>query len=140
LRERVRERGADYRSKTSRDVGDPLKQALLKNAKSLRTHQTDAEKALWYQLRGGRFCGLKFKRQVPIDRYIVDFVCFDHKVVIELDGGHHADQVSKDLQRDLALQNLGYLVLRYWNNQVLCEMPSVLEAIRLAIESQKITS
>ncbi len=107
--------------------------SLLPKAKTLRTNQTDAEKALWYHLRAHRFMGLKFKRQKPISGYIVDFVCWEQKVVIELDGGQHAEQIEYDIRRTQYLEGEGYRVLRFWNNQVLDELESVLEAIRLEI-------
>ena len=102
---------------------------LLKNAKSLRKSQTDAEIKLWYYLRAHRFMSLKFKRQKPIGQYIVDFVCIEQKLIIELDGGQHAEQVEADEKRTGFLESEGYQVLRFWNNQVLQEMESVLEAI-----------
>jgi very-short-patch-repair endonuclease len=106
---------------------------ILKNAKSLRSGQTDAETKLWVHLRAHRFFGLKFKRQKPIGTFIVDFVCLEQKLIIELDGSQHADKVDYDEQRTKYLENEGYKVLRFWNNQVLQEMESVLEAIRLEI-------
>ena len=106
---------------------------LLNNAKSLRSNQTDAEIKLWYHLRAHRFFGLKFKRQKPIGIYIVDFVCLEQKLIIELDGGQHAESVEYDELRTQFLENAGYKVLRFWNNQVLQEMESVLEAIRIEI-------
>ena len=108
--------------------------ALRENAKHLRTHMTDAEARLWYHLRGHRFMGLKFKRQKPIGRYIVDFVCLECFLIIELDGGQHAEQRQMDQVRDGYLQERGYQVLRFWNHQVLGEMEAVLERIRLSID------
>jgi very-short-patch-repair endonuclease len=68
-------------------------------AKRLRRNQTDAERVLWFQLRGRRLQGLKFKRQVPIDRYVVDFCCAEARLIIELDGGQHATRLSEDANR-----------------------------------------
>ena len=107
--------------------------SLLQSAKTLRTNQTDAEIVLWYYLRAHRFFGLKFKRQKPIGSYIVDFVCLEQKLIIELDGGQHAEQVEADEKRTRFLESEGYKVLRFWNNQVLHEMEGVLEAIRTQI-------
>jgi len=107
--------------------------ALIEHAKHLRQRMTDAEARLWYYLRGHRFLGLKFKRQKPIGPYIVDFICLEHFLVIELDGGQHL-QSAKDRQRDRALQGRGYRVLRFWNYDVLTNTQTVLEAIRLAVE------
>jgi very-short-patch-repair endonuclease len=103
---------------------------MQENAKYLRTHQTDAEKRLWYHLRAHRFEGLKFKRQKPIGRYIVDFVCMARGLVVELDGGQHADATLKDQQRDAWLRSQGYAVLRFWNNEVMQQLDGVLERIR----------
>ncbi|MEE1947895.1 endonuclease domain-containing protein [Pseudomonas alcaligenes] len=107
---------------------------LRENAKSLRTQMTDAETRLWCHLRAHRFMGLKFKRQKPIGRYIVDFVCLELFLVIELDGGQHMEQADRDRERDDYLAARGYRVLRFWNHQVLGEMEAVLERIRLEID------
>jgi very-short-patch-repair endonuclease len=106
---------------------------LLKKAKSLRSSQTESENKLWYHLRAHRFMGFKFKRQKPIGSYIVDFVCWEQKLVIELDGGQHAEQIEYDSRRTKYLENEGYKVLRFWNNQVMSELESVLEAISIEI-------
>ena len=87
---------------------------------------------LWYHLRGHRFEGLKFKRQKPFGSYIVDFICLDRLLIVELDGGQHSEQMQYDQRRDDWLRAQGYTVLRFWNNQVLQELPAVLECIRLA--------
>ena len=105
----------------------------LKRAKSLRAHQTDAEERLWYYLRAHRFMGLKFKRQKPIGNYIVDFVCFESRLIIEADGGQHAENAAHDRRRDHYLQSQGFTVLRFWNNEILKETDAVLESIRQAI-------
>ena len=97
-------------------------------AKQLRSNMTDAEKLLWYHLRGHRLNGAKFKRQQPLGDYIVDFVSFEKKLVIEVDGGQHLESES-DNQRDAWLQGQGFRTLRFWNNEVLAETESVLEKI-----------
>ena len=74
--------------------------------------------------------GLKFRRQQPIDNYIVDFVCFDNRIIIEVDGGQHADENNKDIERDAYLQQFGFKILRFWNNEVLQNTNGVLEIIR----------
>jgi very-short-patch-repair endonuclease len=107
---------------------------LRENAKALRTHMTDAEARLWYHLRAHRFMGLKFKRQKPIGRYIVDFVCLEQMLVIELDGGQHLEQADRDRERDEYLAERGYRVLRFWNHQVLGELEAILERIRLEVD------
>ena len=110
--------------------------SLLDNAKVLRRSMTDAEQKLWYYLRAYRFMGRKFKRQKPIGKYVVDFVCLEEKLIIELDGGQHAESVEYDRERDAWLRSQGYTVLRFWNNQLMKETESVLEQIRLALSSE----
>ena len=106
---------------------------VLNNAKTLRTNQTEAEQRLWYHLRAHRFMGLKFKRQKPMGRYIVDFLCVERRLIIELDGGQHAEQVVYDQHRDAWLRSQGYTVLRFWNHEVMQQMEGVLEQIRSTI-------
>ena len=111
---------------------DKKSQALAR-AKSLRTNQTDAEARLWYHLRAHRFLDLKFKRQKPVGRYIVDFVCWEQRLIVELDGGQHAEQMTYDQQRDAWLRSEGYTVLRFWNDDVMQQLEGVLERIRSAV-------
>ncbi|MCX5876429.1 MAG: endonuclease domain-containing protein [Deltaproteobacteria bacterium] len=106
---------------------------VLLNAKTLRANQTEAEQRLWYNLRAHRFMDLKFKRQKPMGRYIVDFVCVEHQLIIEIDGGQHAEQAGYDLQRDAWLRGQGYTVLRFWNHEVMHQLEGVLEQIRSTI-------
>ena len=94
----------------------------------LRKNQTEAEKLLWRQLRSKGLSGLKFRRQQPIGNYIVDFVCLDEMLIIEVDGGQHADD-EKDQKRDSWLQKEGFKVLRFWNNDVLGNLESVMKVI-----------
>src|SRR5258707_15243534 len=91
----------------------------VKTARRLRHDQTDAERVLWFRLRDRRLDGWKFRRQVPIDRYVVDFICADARVIVELDGGQHAERTEQDATRTTVLESMGYLVLRSWNNDVL---------------------
>jgi very-short-patch-repair endonuclease len=107
----------------------------LKQAKKLRSNMTDAERRLWYRLRAHRFAGIKFKRQVPIGRYVVDFACMSRKVVLEIDGGQHADNEG-DRVRDLQLAEQGFKVLRFWNNDVLKQTDTVLEVIMATLNSE----
>ncbi len=97
---------------------------------------TDTEQTLWYYLRGKRFLGYKFKRQVPIGNYIVDFLCTDNKTIIELDGAGHLEpiQIQHDNEREIYLKEKGYKVIRILNNE-LENMESVLEYIRINIEN-----
>jgi very-short-patch-repair endonuclease len=106
---------------------------ILNNAKTLRTHQTDAEQRLWHHLRAHRFMNLKFKRQKPVGHYIVDFVCLERRLIIEIDGGQHTEQAQYDQQRDAWLRNQGYTILRFWNNEVMQQLESVLEQIRITL-------
>jgi very-short-patch-repair endonuclease len=101
-------------------------------ARKLRRNLTDAERAMWFLLRDRRFDGIKFRRQVPIGPYVVDFASIHHRLIVELDGGQHADSVS-DVRRDAFLAAEGWSVLRFWNNDVLSNRNGVLEAIQLAL-------
>ncbi|MEW6769668.1 MAG: DUF559 domain-containing protein [Pseudomonadota bacterium] len=98
-------------------------------ARKLRRQQTDAERGLWLRLRDRRLNGWKFKRQVPIEKFIVDFCCADGKLVVELDGGQHAAEIQNDAARTDILSSCGYLVLRFWNNDVLTNIDGVLAEI-----------
>jgi len=100
-----------------------------KLARTLRKRSTEAEKLLWSRLRGRRFEGIKFKRQVPIANYIVDFVALDLKFVVEVDGGQHDVRAARDAERTRVLEEWGYHVVRFWNNDVLGNIDGVLEAI-----------
>ena len=104
-------------------------------ARQLRARQTEAERLLWYLLRDRRLNGAEFRRQVPIGNYIVDFVCQEAKLVVELDGGQHADQVAYDTARTEWLVSVGYRVLRFWNNDLTENEEGVLTAIYNELES-----
>jgi very-short-patch-repair endonuclease len=88
-----------------------------KIARRLRRDSTDAERRLWHRLRSRSLFGLKFVRQEPIGPYVVDFICREQRLIVELDGGQHADSKS-DVVRDQWLAEHGYRVLRFWNNDV----------------------
>ena len=111
----------------------------LSLARRLRSNQTDAEIRLWSPLRSRRFRSYKFRRQHPIDRFIVDFVCIAQRLVIEVDGGQHQDQAAADRARDLSLLELGFRVLRFWNNDVLSNTQSVLEEIAKYLDAPALT-
>ena len=114
-------------------MGEPaMKQQhfLHSFAKELRNNSTDAERLLWHHLRNSQLEGVKFRRQQPIEAYIVDFVSFDKRIVIELDGGQHAESAEYDQQRDACLQRNGFVVLRFWNNELFENIDGVLEVIR----------
>ena len=102
---------------------------LIPIARKLRRESTEAEKALWRALRDRNLQGFKFRRQQPVGRFIVDFVCFERQLVIEVDGGQHATQTDKDKARDVWLQGQGFRVLRFWNNEVLENLEGVVEVI-----------
>jgi very-short-patch-repair endonuclease len=102
--------------------------------RTLRNNLSDAEQALWRLLRGRQICGLKFRRQHPFGDYILDFVCLENRLVIEVDGGQHGQQTEYDENRTQELQAAGFRVLRFWNNEVLNEKESVREKIWLMIE------
>ena len=108
-----------------------MTQKLKAYARSLRKNSTDAEDSLWYNLRSRRLSGLKFKRQHPIGNYIVDFICLDKKVIVELDGSQHLQQSHYDSERDDWLKNQGFKVLRYHNNEFFESKEEVLEVIAL---------
>jgi very-short-patch-repair endonuclease len=97
---------------------------------ALRKGQTEAERKLWSRLRAKQTEGKKFRRQQPIGTYIVDFICFEKKVIIELDGGQHMQQSSKDQIRDRWFKAQGYKVLRFWDNEIFENFTGVLNCIR----------
>ena len=103
-------------------------------AKQLRSNMTDAEQLLWRHLRAHRLNGAKFRRQQPIGPYIVDFVHFTARLVIEADGGQH-NESERDLRRDAWLESEGYRVLRFWNDDILKNTEVVLEVIFKAVAS-----
>jgi very-short-patch-repair endonuclease len=108
-------------------------------AKRLRKRQTEAEKRLWSHLKAKQLNGIKFRRQEPLGEYIVDFVSFDKKLVIELDGGQHAGDI-RDAARDAWLHSQGFTVLRLWNNEVFENPEGVLEEIRRNVVSHPAAS
>ncbi|MCL2297384.1 MAG: elongation factor P maturation arginine rhamnosyltransferase EarP [Proteobacteria bacterium] len=107
---------------------------LLQRARELRKQQTPHEQALWQQLRAKRFSDYKFRRQQPLGCFIVDFVCFPKRLIIELDGGQHADSAEYDAQRDAWLTKEGFRVLRFWNNEWAMQQEAVLETIWNALQ------
>jgi very-short-patch-repair endonuclease len=107
---------------------------LQSHARNLRNNTTDVERILWQHLRNRQIEGVKFRRQQPVEAYIVDFVSFEKKILIELDGGQHAEKHAQDDKRDACLQANGFMVLRFWNNEVLENLEGVLEKIRRVCE------
>lgn len=103
-------------------------------ARKLRRSGTKAEQKLWRALRDRGLAGAKFRRQTPIGPYVVDFVCFDARLVIEIDGGQHANNNQQDERRTAWLQSEGYRVIRFWNNDVIENLAGVLHAIESALD------
>jgi len=112
----------------------PMPHALLPYAKRMRRISTDAEARLWWHLRATRFRGLKFRRQQPIGDYIVDFVCFERKLIVEVDGSQHLDAVAQDDARTAWLESIGFRVLRFWNDDVLRDARSVMQKIARVVD------
>jgi very-short-patch-repair endonuclease len=104
-----------------------------RTARDLRRHMTDAERLLWYFLRAGRFLGCKFRRQHPIGPFIADFACVERRLVIEADGGQHADPAS-DARRTRWIESEGWHVVRFWNDDIMRRTDDVLHEIRRVIE------
>jgi very-short-patch-repair endonuclease len=98
-------------------------------ARALRKNSTDAESLLWSHLRGRRLAGYKFRRQYPINGYIVDFVVLESKLIVEVDGGQHAVRAAQDDQRTKVLEQFGFRVVRFWNHDVLKNVEGVLESL-----------
>jgi very-short-patch-repair endonuclease len=113
-------------------------QKRVERARSLRRALTPAELRLWTHIRGRQLGDFKFARQEPIDRYYVDFVCRERRLIIELDGGQHAES-PKDRQRDRALCALGYRVIRIWNNDVMENLAGVLHRLLSELEKSPLT-
>jgi very-short-patch-repair endonuclease len=101
----------------------------IRLARRLRVNQTDAETVLWNRLRNRQIDGHKFARQVPIASYICNFVCRERRLVVEVDGGQHSESASDEI-RDRRLNEDGYRVLRFWNNDVLGNLEGVLITIQ----------
>jgi very-short-patch-repair endonuclease len=104
-------------------------------ARDLRRKSTDAESLLWRHLCGRRLAGYKFRRQLPMGRYIVDFVCSEAKFLVEVDGGQHAENVA-DRERDEYFAEAGFEVLRIWNTEVFKNTAGVLERIHRSLQER----
>ena len=100
----------------------------------MRHNATDAEQRLWFGLRDRQLGGFKFRRQLTIGEAVVDFCCWEERLVVEVDGGQHAEPHLRDERRTAALVEQGYRVLRFWNHEVLTETEQVLEVILRALE------
>jgi very-short-patch-repair endonuclease len=107
-----------------REAGEGAK-SLTKTARNLRSRMTDAERKLWYALRDRRFQSFKFRRQVPVGPYVADFLSFTSRLVLEVDGGQHAES-ARDARRDSWFAENNFRVVRFWNNEVLSNLEGVL--------------
>ena len=113
-------------------------QKRCERARSLRRTLTPAELVLWTRIRGRQLGGFKFARQEPIDRYYVDFVCRERRLIVELDGGQHSER-PEDKRRDTELCTLGYRVIRIWNNDVIENLDGVLQTLLSELEKSPLT-
>lgn len=113
--------------------------AKLRRARELRRKATPAEQQLWTALRNDQLTGHHFRRQHILAGYIVDFCCIRARVIVEIDGAHHADQTLADTHRTRALERLGFRVLRFNNSEVLSHLPRVLEQITVACVTRPAT-
>ncbi len=103
----------------------------------LRRNMTDAERKLWGMLRGRQMGDLKFRRQHPFEDYILDFVCLEKKIAVEIDGGQHQESMTEDGIRTKALENAGFRVVRFWNHEVLQQPDAVVERIWQEVAGKK---
>ncbi len=110
---------------------------LRKFARAMRKDPTDAEAVLWNILCAKRLEGMRFRRQHPIENYIVDFICLEEKLIIEVDGSQHADNVY-DEKRDARLKELGFIVLRFWSDEVATNSDNMAQMILRAAGKQSI--
>lgn len=111
----------------------------LDHARQLRQNQTDTEQFVWTRLRDRRFAEYKFRRQVPIGNYVVDFVCLEQRLIIELDGGQHTLQREYDAQRTLWLSSQNFRVVRFWNHDVLGDWQTIEEEIWRRLRGKPLT-
>ena len=115
--------GFNMKGQTNRNILDNHLQRNLRNT------MTDAERALWKALRGQQMAGYKFRRQHPFENYILDFVCLDKMLVVEVDGSQHVEHADFDEERSRQLAKAGFRVVRFWNNEVLTQIDAVKERI-----------
>ena len=106
---------------------------LTSRSRALRKHATEAEKKLWSVLRGRQFHGLKFRQQIEIEGYIVDFLCAERRLIVEVDGGQHTPE--RDARRTAILESQGFRIIRFWNDDVLQNLDGVWTTLKLALET-----
>ena len=102
--------------------------SLTRTARKLRSQMTDAERKLWFALKDRRFQSFKFRRQVPVGPYVADFLTFESRLVVEVDGGQHAES-DRDAKRDRWFAESNFRVMRFWNNEVLSNLEGVLTVL-----------
>lgn len=107
---------------------------IRSHAKQLRRELTQEERRLWYLLRSRRFSRYKFRRQHPVGHYILDFACCEARLAIELDGGQHDERYEYDVQRTVWLNKKGWMIMRFWNNELWQNEEAVLERIFKALQ------
>lgn len=115
-------------------MGGPVRRRINRHASRLRREMTDAERRLWSRLRGRRLEGWKFRSQHSIGPYVADFLCWDARLIVEVDGGQHDEMADGD--RTAFLRGQGYRVVRFWNNDVLGNIDGVLERLLLILAEQ----
>jgi very-short-patch-repair endonuclease len=115
----------------------PVRRQINRHAITLRRDATEAERQLWSALRNRQLDGVKFRRQVTLGPYIVDFLCVDAALVVEVDGGQHSEEV--DASRSAWLTAQGYQILRFWNHEVLTNLDGVVEAIAVDLKKKTLT-
>ena len=108
------------------------------NAAMLRQNATECEKQLWAALRNRQLDGFKFRRQATIGPYVVDLLCAEHRLIVEVDGGQHSDEA--DLSRTRFLEGQGYSVIRFWNHEVIENLDGVLVSIRQALPVKQVNN
>ncbi|WP_377287975.1 endonuclease domain-containing protein [Rhizobium sp. SG2393] len=117
----------------------PVPPSHRRNARRMRKSLTEAELAFWNAVRAHRLMGLGFRRQMPISGYIVDFACPTHRLIVEIDGSQHADaEAIRDRVRDARLQAAGWIVLRFWNDDVLRHLDDVCMHIIRTIDARAV--
>ncbi len=120
----------------ARGEGGSADLTMRRRARAMRRSMTDAERKLWFALRDRRFAGFKFRRQVPLGYFIADFVCFEERLVIEVDGGQHADSLW-DKRRDRWFAANRFRVMRFWNNEVLSNIEGVMTLLAEALHAEQ---
>ncbi len=113
----------------------PVRRQISRHAASLRRNMTDAERAIWYAVRDRRLAGCKFRAQSTLGPFVADFLCVERRLIVEIDGGQHNEEV--DAARTRYLKRRGYRVIRFWNNDVLQNLDGVLQVLLMKLEEQK---